>query len=79
MRFEIVFLSVLQNEQTVFLQQVMFENQVGNGSQPLEFIGRVGKMKSNCPRPPAMYLNTSPRIGMHLSVLTSFMILQMKA
>ena len=44
----------------------------GRVSSSLSPYGGSAKIKSNRSRLPCMYLNTSPRTGRHLSVLSSF-------
>ena len=79
MFFEVIGFSMFQHEQAVFFQQVVVENEVGQGFKLFEPVRRVGKDKVEPFAAPCMYLNTSPRTGRHLSVLSSFITLQMKA
>lgn len=45
MSLETVFLSVFQNKEAVFFQQIVSEDEVGQGFQPGKLVGRIGKDK----------------------------------
>ena len=45
MFLETVFLPVFQDEESVFFQQVVLEDEIGQGFQPGKLVGRVGKDK----------------------------------
>lgn len=79
MFLETVFLPVFQDEESVFFQQVVLEDEIGQGFQPGKLVGRVSKDKVELLASALRYLNTSPRMGRHLSVFNSCIILQMKA
>ena len=79
MILKVVFLAVFQYKQTSFFQQIIFKNKIGKGFQSLQFIRRIGKDEIELLASPFDELEYIATDGDTSIILTSCMILQMKA